>query len=62
MLTPQRLEDIRRFHDLLRATLVHDPEPLTALQRQVVVDMMNELIEHAKETTAQDNNTLPEDG
>ncbi|WP_344124758.1 hypothetical protein [Kocuria aegyptia] len=50
MITPKRLHEICRFYDLLAARVAESSEPLTMLQRQVVVDMMGELIEHAKET------------
>lgn len=50
MITSERLHDICRFYDLLQARVAESSEPLTMLQRQVVVDMMGELIAHAKET------------
>lgn len=50
MLTPQRLSDISRYHALLRDVVAKSTEPLTMLQRQVLIDMMGELIEHAKAT------------
>lgn len=50
MITVARLKDIARFHDLLCARVAESTEPLTMLQRQVVVDMMGELIAHAEET------------
>ncbi|MFC4905645.1 MULTISPECIES: hypothetical protein [Kocuria] len=50
MITVERLEDISRFHDLLRDALAESTQPLTQIQRQVVVDMMGELIVHATET------------
>lgn len=50
MMTPQRLNDISRFYALLEVAVAEEAEPLTKLQRQVVLDMMGELIEHAKET------------
>lgn len=50
MVTAERLDDICRFHDLLQATLTDSNEPLSRIQRQVAVNMMGELIAHAKET------------
>lgn len=50
MITPARLHEICRFYDLLQATVAESPEPLTMLQRQIVVNMMGELIGHAKQT------------
>lgn len=50
MMTVQRLAEIRRFHDLLRAAIREDGPPLTGFQRQVWLDMVAELIAHAEET------------
>lgn len=50
MITAERLEAIARFHGLLQAAVDEGAEPLTMLQRQVWLDMVGELIEHAKET------------
>ncbi|MEX5234279.1 hypothetical protein [Kocuria arenosa] len=50
MITPQRLHEVCRFYNLLQARVAESPEPLSMLQRQIVVDMMGELIEHAKQT------------
>ncbi|MFC4903806.1 MULTISPECIES: hypothetical protein [Kocuria] len=50
MISPERLEDIARFHDLLQAAVAEGAEPLTQFQRQVWVGMVGELIDHARET------------
>lgn len=50
MITAERLDDICRFHDLLQATLTESNEALSRIQRQVAVNMVGELIAHAKET------------
>ncbi|MEX5269197.1 hypothetical protein [Kocuria sabuli] len=50
MITAERLEAITRFHGLLQVAVAEGAEPLTELQRQVWIDMVGELIEHAKET------------
>ena len=50
MITPERLHEICRLYDLLQTEMAESTAPLPMLQRQVVVDMMGELIRHAKET------------
>ncbi|MGX5357567.1 hypothetical protein [Kocuria sp. KH4] len=50
MISTDRLEDIARFHGLLQTAVAEGAEPLTHLQRQVLVDMVGELIAHARET------------
>ncbi|MFF0988465.1 hypothetical protein [Kocuria nitroreducens] len=50
MMTPERLHEICRFYNLLQTAMAESTAPLPMLQRQVVVDMMGELIEHAKQT------------
>lgn len=52
MITAERLEAITRFYGLLQGAVDVDAEPLTKLQRQVWLDMVGELIDHAKETMA----------
>lgn len=54
MITAERLEDIARFHGLLQDAVAEGAEPLTQLQRRVWVDMVGELIEHARETVRKD--------
>lgn len=50
MISVERLEAICRFHELLRVAVAESTAPLPQIERQVVVDMMGELIAHAKET------------
>jgi hypothetical protein len=50
MITLERLEDIARFHRLLQEAVSDHAEPLTELQRQIWLDMVGELIEHAHGT------------
>lgn len=50
MMTQQRLADISRYHDLVRDAMASSTKPLTMLQRQVLIDMMGELLDHAQAT------------
>ncbi|MFF0902281.1 UNVERIFIED_CONTAM: hypothetical protein RF653_02140 [Kocuria sp. CPCC 205316] len=50
MMTPQRLHEICRFYDMLQTAMAESTAPLPMLQKQVAVDMLGELIAHAKET------------
>jgi hypothetical protein len=50
MITSQRLAEIRRFHNLVRAAVEEEGPPLTGFQRRVFVDMVDELLAHAEET------------
>lgn len=52
MITPQRLHEICRFYGMLQTEMAESTAPLPMLQRQVVVNMMGELIAHAKETVS----------
>lgn len=50
MMTTQRLQEIRRFHAALTTRYQADPTAINAFERQTVVDIMAELINHAEQT------------
>lgn len=50
MINAARLAEIARFHSLLQDAVAEGAEPLTNLQRQIWLDMVGELIAHARET------------
>ncbi|WP_298591397.1 hypothetical protein [uncultured Kocuria sp.] len=52
MINAQRLQEISRFHAALTTRCQADPAALNAFERQTVVNMMSELIEHARTTAA----------
>jgi hypothetical protein len=50
MITAEQLEAIPPFPGLLRVAVAEGAEPLAEVQRQVRIDLVGELIEHAKDT------------
>jgi hypothetical protein len=48
MMTAQRLQEICRFHAALTIRSRADPTALSMFERQIVVDVMAELIEQMK--------------
>lgn len=50
MINAERLEDINRYYALPQVAVDDGSEPLTLLQRRVLLDMLGDLLEHARET------------